>query len=183
MKNVNFGPVERMASKYAGAVAMYFVAKNMKKKYNIEVSSSGLLVQSAAGRCSRLHASMSNHVSNQGDDRAHLYHALDEWVEAVGDRQFMVSTPDLRPRTARGQAWKYYLHPVSLAVVSPACPMLPPGCKIAKAAEMACHDRGGTNRICQTSMSSGCYELCRYEHVRCGFFMGVAPPSPAPALH
>jgi len=57
---LNFGPVERASSRYVGAVGMYFIAKKMKKKYNIE-----------------------------GDDRTHLYAAVDEFIAAIGDKKFM----------------------------------------------------------------------------------------------
>uniref|UniRef100_A0A061RRA8 Prostaglandin E synthase 2 n=1 Tax=Tetraselmis sp. GSL018 TaxID=582737 RepID=A0A061RRA8_9CHLO len=58
--SMGWGPVERTAARYVGAVGMYFIAGKMKKKYSIE-----------------------------GDDRAHLYKALDDWVAAVGGSSFM----------------------------------------------------------------------------------------------
>lgn len=54
-----FTPMERHMSKYAGAVIMYLIAKRSKKKYGIE------------------------------DERLALYDALDSWVAAVGDKQFL----------------------------------------------------------------------------------------------
>lgn len=54
-----FTPMERHMSKYAGAVIMYLIAKRSKKKYGIE------------------------------DERVALYEALDSWVAAVGDKQFL----------------------------------------------------------------------------------------------
>jgi len=57
---LEFGPVERASSRYVGAVGMYFIAKKMKKKYSIE-----------------------------GDDRTHLYTAVDNFLGAIGDKPFM----------------------------------------------------------------------------------------------
>lgn len=48
-----------MTVKYAGAAAMYFVSKNLKKKYNIT------------------------------DERAALYEAAETWVDALNDRNFL----------------------------------------------------------------------------------------------
>lgn len=45
--------------KYAGAAAMYFVSKNLKKKYNIT------------------------------DERAALYEAAETWVDALDGREFL----------------------------------------------------------------------------------------------
>ena len=75
---------------------MYYIAKNMKKKYNIEV-------RPAASVTTPLHLSASSVVPMpeastvaigpclQGDDRAHLFKAISDFLEAVGDRDFMVS--------------------------------------------------------------------------------------------
>ncbi|XP_074279103.1 uncharacterized protein LOC141604585 [Silene latifolia] len=57
--NGNFGYMERMVAKYAGATAMYFVAKKLKKKYNIT------------------------------DERGALYQAAETWVDALKDRPFL----------------------------------------------------------------------------------------------
>ncbi|KAF6163908.1 hypothetical protein GIB67_024763 [Kingdonia uniflora] len=58
----NFSFMEKVTAKYAGAVAMYFVSKNLKKKYNIT------------------------------DERASLYEAAETWVDALGGRQFLGGT-------------------------------------------------------------------------------------------
>ena len=55
----NFSFTERLTVKYAGAVAMYFVSKNLKKKYNIT------------------------------DERAALYEAAETWVNALNGREFL----------------------------------------------------------------------------------------------
>ncbi|PIA36494.1 hypothetical protein AQUCO_03400412v1 [Aquilegia coerulea] len=55
----NFSFTERVTAKYAGAVAMYFVSKKLKKKYNIV------------------------------DERAALYEAAEIWVEALNGRNFL----------------------------------------------------------------------------------------------
>lgn len=55
----NFGFTEKITVKYAGAAAMYFVSKNLKKKYNIT------------------------------DERAALYEAAEQWVEALNGREFL----------------------------------------------------------------------------------------------
>ncbi|KAJ8439810.1 hypothetical protein Cgig2_029070 [Carnegiea gigantea] len=55
----NFSFMERATAKYAGAVAMYFVAKRLKKKYNIT------------------------------DERAALYEAAETWVDALKGRDFL----------------------------------------------------------------------------------------------
>lgn len=55
----NFSFMERATAKYAGAVAMYFVSKKLKKKYNIT------------------------------DERASLYEAANTWVEALNGREFL----------------------------------------------------------------------------------------------
>ncbi|KAK9113269.1 hypothetical protein Scep_020788 [Stephania cephalantha] len=55
----NFSFTERITAKYAGAVAMYFVSKNLKKKYNIT------------------------------DERAALYEAAETWVHALDGREFL----------------------------------------------------------------------------------------------
>lgn len=54
-----FSATERYMSKYAGAVAMYFIAKKLKTKYAIE------------------------------DEREALYSAIEAYMEAVGDRDFL----------------------------------------------------------------------------------------------
>jgi hypothetical protein len=55
----NFSFTERITVKYAGAAAMYFVSKNLKKKYNIT------------------------------DERAALYEAVETWVDALNGREFL----------------------------------------------------------------------------------------------
>ncbi|XXG40363.1 hypothetical protein AAC387_Pa01g1099 [Persea americana] len=55
----NFSFTERLTVKYAGAAAMYFVSKNLKKKYNIT------------------------------DERVALYEAAETWVEALDGRNFL----------------------------------------------------------------------------------------------
>lgn len=55
----NFSFMERIIAKYAGATAMYFVSKKLKKKHNIV------------------------------DERAALYEAADTWVDALKSRQFL----------------------------------------------------------------------------------------------
>ncbi|KAM7479638.1 hypothetical protein LguiA_027851 [Lonicera macranthoides] len=57
--NGNFSFTEKYTVKYAGAVAMYFVSKNLKKKYNII------------------------------DERAALYEAAETWVDALNGREFL----------------------------------------------------------------------------------------------
>ncbi|XP_010271364.1 PREDICTED: prostaglandin E synthase 2-like [Nelumbo nucifera] len=57
--NGNFSFTERLSVKYAGAAAMYFVSKNLKKKYNIT------------------------------DERAALYEAAETWVDALDGRDFL----------------------------------------------------------------------------------------------
>ncbi|WCJ42078.1 Prostaglandin E synthase 2 [Euphorbia peplus] len=57
--NGSFGFAEKISVKYAGATAMYFVSKNLKKKYNIT------------------------------DERAALYEAAETWVDALDGRQFL----------------------------------------------------------------------------------------------
>ncbi|XVF09458.1 hypothetical protein REPUB_Repub07fG0094400 [Reevesia pubescens] len=57
--NGNFSFTEKITVKYAGAAAMYFVAKNLKKKYNIT------------------------------DERASLYEAAETWVDALNGRDFL----------------------------------------------------------------------------------------------
>ncbi|TYZ62136.1 hypothetical protein PybrP1_005071 [[Pythium] brassicae (nom. inval.)] len=54
-----FSATERYMSKYAGAVAMFFIAKKLKKKYAVE------------------------------DEREALYAALGAYMDAVGDRDFL----------------------------------------------------------------------------------------------
>ncbi|PSR99569.1 Glutathione S-transferase family protein isoform 2 [Actinidia chinensis var. chinensis] len=62
----NFSLTDRIIAKYAGAAAMYFVSKKLKKKYNIT------------------------------DERAALYEAADTWVDALKGRNFLGgSTPNL----------------------------------------------------------------------------------------
>ncbi|KAK6115172.1 hypothetical protein DH2020_007441 [Rehmannia glutinosa] len=55
----NFSFTERIAAKYAGAAAMYFVSKKLKKKYDIT------------------------------DERAALYEAAETWVDALNGRDFL----------------------------------------------------------------------------------------------
>ncbi|XP_015071594.1 prostaglandin E synthase 2 [Solanum pennellii] len=55
----NFSFTERITAKYAGAAAMYFVSKKLKKKYNIT------------------------------DERAALYEAAETWVDALKGRDFL----------------------------------------------------------------------------------------------
>lgn len=55
----NFSFAERLSVKYAGAAAMYFVSKKLKKKHNIT------------------------------DERAALYEAAETWVEALNGRNFL----------------------------------------------------------------------------------------------
>ncbi|XP_057446927.1 uncharacterized protein LOC130738792 [Lotus japonicus] len=57
--NGNFGFMEKISVKYAGAAAMYFVSKKLKKKYNIT------------------------------DERAALYEAAETWVDALDGREFL----------------------------------------------------------------------------------------------
>ncbi|CAN8287466.1 unnamed protein product [Cochlearia groenlandica] len=62
----NFSFTERIVAKYAGATAMYFVSKRLKKKYNIT------------------------------DERASLYEAAETWVDALKERPYLGgSTPNL----------------------------------------------------------------------------------------
>ncbi|WOG84571.1 hypothetical protein DCAR_0103755 [Daucus carota subsp. sativus] len=60
--NGNFSFTEKYTVKYAGAAAMYFVSKNLKKKYNIT------------------------------DERASLYEAAEQWVNALNGREFLGGT-------------------------------------------------------------------------------------------
>ncbi|CAA3020435.1 prostaglandin E synthase 2 [Olea europaea subsp. europaea] len=55
----NFSFTERLTAKYAGAMAMYFVSKKLKKKHNIT------------------------------DERAALYEAAETWVDALKGREFL----------------------------------------------------------------------------------------------
>ncbi|KAF3796492.1 Prostaglandin E synthase 2 [Nymphaea thermarum] len=55
----NFSTMERVSVKYAGAAAMYFVSKKLKKRHNIT------------------------------DERAALYEAAETWVEALDGRDFL----------------------------------------------------------------------------------------------
>ncbi|GAY49507.1 hypothetical protein CUMW_119650 [Citrus unshiu] len=55
----NFSFTEKLTAKYAGAAAMYFVSKKLKKKYNIT------------------------------DERAALYEAAETWVDALNGREFL----------------------------------------------------------------------------------------------
>lgn len=57
--NGNFSFTEKITVKYAGAAAMYFVSKKLKKKYNIT------------------------------DERAALYEAAETWVDALNGREFL----------------------------------------------------------------------------------------------
>ncbi|GMP44669.1 hypothetical protein CsSME_00013501 [Camellia sinensis var. sinensis] len=62
----NFSLTERIVAKYAGAAAMYFVAKKLKKKHNIT------------------------------DERAALYEAAETWVDALNGRKYLGgSNPNL----------------------------------------------------------------------------------------
>ncbi|KAK2982272.1 hypothetical protein RJ640_020824 [Escallonia rubra] len=62
----NFSFTERMVAKYAGAAAMYFVSKKLKKKHNIT------------------------------NERASLYEAAETWVNALDGREFLGgSVPNL----------------------------------------------------------------------------------------
>lgn len=58
-RNGNFSFTEKITVKYAGAAAMYFVSKKLKKKYNIT------------------------------DERAALYEAAETWVDALNGREFL----------------------------------------------------------------------------------------------
>ncbi|KAL6504460.1 hypothetical protein OROGR_026383 [Orobanche gracilis] len=58
----NFSFTERITAKYAGAAAMYFVSKRLKKKYNIT------------------------------DERAALYTAAETWVDALKGQDFLGGT-------------------------------------------------------------------------------------------
>ncbi|KAJ4702160.1 prostaglandin E synthase 2-like [Melia azedarach] len=58
----NFSFTERLVAKYAGAAAMYFVSKKLKKKHNIT------------------------------DERASLYEAAETWVDALNGRQYLGGT-------------------------------------------------------------------------------------------
>lgn len=57
----NFSFTEKYTVKYAGAASMYFVSKNLKKRYNIT------------------------------DERAALYEAAELWVDALNGREFLGS--------------------------------------------------------------------------------------------
>ncbi|XP_058722529.1 uncharacterized protein LOC131594424 [Vicia villosa] len=57
--NGNFSFMEKISVKYAGAAAMYFVSKKLKKKYNIT------------------------------DERAALYESAETWVDALNGREFL----------------------------------------------------------------------------------------------
>jgi microsomal prostaglandin-E synthase 2 len=57
--NGNFSTYEKYSVKYAGAAAMYFVSKKLKKKYNIT------------------------------DERASLYDAAETWVKALDGRDYL----------------------------------------------------------------------------------------------
>ncbi|KAL6995867.1 prostaglandin-E synthase [Sarracenia purpurea var. burkii] len=57
----NFSLTERIIAKYAGAAAMYFVSKKLKKKHNIT------------------------------DERAALYEAAETWVDALKGREYLGS--------------------------------------------------------------------------------------------
>ncbi|KAI4347266.1 hypothetical protein L6164_008090 [Bauhinia variegata] len=64
--NGNFSFTEKITVKYAGAAAMYFVSKNLKKKYNIT------------------------------DERAALYEAAETWADSLNGREFLGgSNPNL----------------------------------------------------------------------------------------
>lgn len=53
--------MERITAKYAGAAAMYFVSKKLKKRHNIT------------------------------DERAALYEAAEKWVDALNGQKFLGS--------------------------------------------------------------------------------------------
>jgi microsomal prostaglandin-E synthase 2 len=55
----NFSLYERLVAKYGGAAAMYFVSKKLKKRHNIT------------------------------DERAALYGAAEQWVDALKGRKFL----------------------------------------------------------------------------------------------
>ncbi|XP_054796423.1 uncharacterized protein LOC129301842 [Prosopis cineraria] len=62
----NFSFIERLTAKYGGAAAMYFVSKKLKKKHKI------------------------------ADERAALYGAAEQWVDALNGRKFLGgSNPNL----------------------------------------------------------------------------------------
>lgn len=61
----NFSFTQRMSVKYVGATAMYFIGKKLKKKHNIK------------------------------DERAELYQAANEWVNALNGRDFLGLTTNL----------------------------------------------------------------------------------------
>ncbi|CAJ2642924.1 unnamed protein product [Trifolium pratense] len=63
----NFSLYERLVAKYGGAAAMYFVSKKLKKRHNIT------------------------------DERAALYGAAEQWVDALKGRKFL---GDLQPNLA-----------------------------------------------------------------------------------
>ncbi|GAU24970.1 hypothetical protein TSUD_312050 [Trifolium subterraneum] len=63
----NFSLYERLVAKYGGAAAMYFVSKKLKKRHNIT------------------------------DERAALYGAAEQWVDALKGRKFL---GDLEPNLA-----------------------------------------------------------------------------------
>lgn len=71
--NGNFSFTEKITVKYAGAAAMYFVSKKLKKKYNIT------------------------------DERAALYEAAETWVNALNGREFLGgSKPNLADLSVYG---------------------------------------------------------------------------------
>ncbi|XP_019416729.1 PREDICTED: prostaglandin E synthase 2-like isoform X2 [Lupinus angustifolius] len=69
----NFSLYERLVAKYGGAAAMYFVSKKLKKRHNIT------------------------------DERAALYGAAEQWVDALNGRKFLGgSNPNLADLAAFG---------------------------------------------------------------------------------
>jgi len=71
----NFSYMEKISVKYAGAAAMYFVSKKLKKKYNIT------------------------------DERAALYEAAETWVDALNGREFLgMCSPSLLRRLIYARA-------------------------------------------------------------------------------
>ena len=65
--------------KYAGAAAMYFVSKNLKKKYNIT------------------------------DERAALYEAAETWCNALNGREFLGMLPPNYRRSFLKHSCLFYL--------------------------------------------------------------------------
>lgn len=82
----NFNVFERAAAKYLGAFGMYFIAKLLKKKYQLD-----------------------------SDVRNSLYRYCNEWCKAVGkDRQFMGGKhPNLADLVSAVMVYTWYLHGIS----------------------------------------------------------------------